>query len=1038
MSVLSSLLARDQAVPVKKIEEAIQRQVISGGDLTTVLLEVGAASENLIASYHATAVDLLPASRDEIMGAPAAAVAALPKALAEQHRVVPIAVEDARITLAGAFVPNDTALAQLAEATGRRVLLRIATEPRIAAALQHHYAITPTARLRRLIQKLDAQPAGDVITVTSLLDNRRDRPSRPPIAPLPELAGATSLRPSAVGSWARVSKAPPGSAEETKVASGNTRSSSSNARSKSQRPPSGAPAAAPAAVSQPVPTPSAAPAVVAVGMQRVVGVSSAKPQASAVSAYARDASSGAANLSTDEEIASAVTVESARPLPAPEPAAQPTPEPAPEAPAPTAALPDVLDAEAAIAALASAQSRDAVIAATFAHCRTHFDYCAIFAAHDEVAEGLDASGGGASRDEVRGISIELDRPGTARDVRQLLGPKAGVLDATEADRDLAQRLDRTAKQPSVLIPVAIRQRLVLLVYGDRGGQPLGLSDLGELLSFLPRVSDALQRLILNRKRRGEARAIGSDGSSFPAPPKEWARAASAPAEEPPPSEPAAPEAPAAEAAAPEAPAPDERPREFDLLGVPRKAPRPPELGDQPRSSVPSRPSEQLLGRDSSRPSWQPGKPVTDTSYRAAGVTEEVVLTRKRGGRRSVAPSKPAADNAVAVAPAVALRAPQLPVEASSIADAVTPMPVERPGGVSLPPRTGEPSSSTPPERPPVSTPAPAASPAPVSATAFDDDEDEPEISVSEAPTPTADSGATIITNLGLDLDELVDGLIAADRDAFDARLGELLQFGEPALRVLVRRFPGPLWIPGRPGPEGPHPRARDVGPVPRALVGFRPHATANVATLLDSRDAEIRYFAVLVAAEMPHRDLVGRIGRRVLDDDAGVRSAAVVALRAFRRFEDEVAEVLAHFRRVAGNDRAPAALREQAIELLGELRDGEAATLLVDLLGAPEAEIARRSHRALQRITKQVFGPSSAAWEPWLREHGEAHRIEWLIDALLSEDETLRREAGEELKTLTQEYFGFQSALPRKEREVVQRKYRKWWDTHGRARFVRA
>ena len=33
MSALTSLLVRDRVVPVKKIEEAIQRQVISGGAL---------------------------------------------------------------------------------------------------------------------------------------------------------------------------------------------------------------------------------------------------------------------------------------------------------------------------------------------------------------------------------------------------------------------------------------------------------------------------------------------------------------------------------------------------------------------------------------------------------------------------------------------------------------------------------------------------------------------------------------------------------------------------------------------------------------------------------------------------------------------------------------------------------------------------------------------------------------------------------------------------------------------------------------------
>ena len=65
----------------------------------------------------------------------------------------------------------------------------------------------------------------------------------------------------------------------------------------------------------------------------------------------------------------------------------------------------------------------------------------------------------------------------------------------------------------------------------------------------------------------------------------------------------------------------------------------------------------------------------------------------------------------------------------------------------------------------------------------------------------------------------------------------------------------------------------------------------------------------------------------------------------------------------------------------------------------------------------------------------DRNRIEWLIDALLHADEEMRRLAGDELKTLTQEYFGYHAAAPKKDRELVHRKYRKWWEQHGQKRF---
>ena len=68
---------------------------------------------------------------------------------------------------------------------------------------------------------------------------------------------------------------------------------------------------------------------------------------------------------------------------------------------------------------------------------------------------------------------------------------------------------------------------------------------------------------------------------------------------------------------------------------------------------------------------------------------------------------------------------------------------------------------------------------------------------------------------------------------------------------------------------------------------------------------------------------------------------------------------------------------------------------------------------------------------------GRANRVEWLIEALLHAEESVRTLAGEELKLLTQQYFGYHPALPRKDRELAQRKYREWWELEGRVFFSR-
>ena len=87
-----------------------------------------------------------------------------------------------------------------------------------------------------------------------------------------------------------------------------------------------------------------------------------------------------------------------------------------------------------------------------------------------------------------------------------------------ADQSLVDALGRRHGQPCALIPVAIRQRNVALLYGDRSGEPLVLEELSELLETLPAVSGAFERLIHERKLQaveaGRARAR-KDGGAAP-------------------------------------------------------------------------------------------------------------------------------------------------------------------------------------------------------------------------------------------------------------------------------------------------------------------------------------------------------------------------------------------------------------------------------------------------------------------------------------------------------------------------------------------
>src|SRR3954466_3739017 len=91
-SRLSSLLVRDGLVGVKRMEKAFQRQVIYGGSLDTILLEMNLVPEERLTRSLALASGLPPAARDEGGEITPDAVAVIDKSVAEQFRAVPLSL----------------------------------------------------------------------------------------------------------------------------------------------------------------------------------------------------------------------------------------------------------------------------------------------------------------------------------------------------------------------------------------------------------------------------------------------------------------------------------------------------------------------------------------------------------------------------------------------------------------------------------------------------------------------------------------------------------------------------------------------------------------------------------------------------------------------------------------------------------------------------------------------------------------------------------------------------------------------------------
>ena len=304
-----------------------------------------------------------------------------------------------------------------------------------------------------------------------------------------------------------------------------------------------------------------------------------------------------------------------------------------------------------------------------------------------------------------------------------------------------------------------------------------------------------------------------------------------------------------------------------------------------------------------------------------------------------------------------------------------------------------------------------------------------------APPPSASNGP--LPSVIVDVGDEVEQLVAALRDAGpedEMVILPLLAVGEAALPALAREFPGKLWF-DRNEPHARVPAGRDVSPITRTFVAFGQRSVPYLIPLLDDGDADIRYYATVLASEFVHPDLVQPIGRRLFDSDPGARSAAYRALSVLYACEVEFMQLIERLRASARDGRK---LQPQvtSIEALGRLRDADSFEFFVSLLESPEVAVIRAAHASLVRLSCQDFGTHKKKWTAWFDKHSPQHRVEWLIGGLMHTDERLRRRAGDELKHLTQEYFGYEPGASKKERDAAQQKYRVWWQRVGFRMFV--
>jgi hypothetical protein len=669
--------------------------------------------------------------------------------------------------------------------------------------------------------------------------------------------------------------------------------------------------------------------------------------------------------------------------------------------------------------LLEAASRDDILSAFFDFSSQYFDYAALFAVHGDLAEGRDAAGAGAPRSRIVAVGVPLDLPSAMSRARDSATPELTRLGGGGLDGALAKDLERRPGRLVLFLPIQVRGRTVLILYGDHGDRDVELSAVGEVISFAPLVANAFERLILRKRLRDK-------GSDLPPASVQSGRVR----------KPGPPLPTAGERAKTLASLIEER---FDASKHPRSSPRPgpepppPHYTPAPTVAIPVI----SIGPASARQ-----KPVsTAPSSAAERATHDAVPAEAsrslaaRGSATQLSPEQPSSES------------PQQRPSAAPPAGA-------QPNGEAAASRSGAlPRLQLVAEGPP---PLPAADAPDIAlwdnGSEFVDEDELLEASTqsgvplapasrsvaySARPLPMRDLSQdvvglpTVIVDLASDTQALVDRLLDGDASASD----KLAQIGDTAITVLASIFPGPITAELRRGSGDGAGKASECGPVLRTLARMGTRPVPFVAVRTADGDPVVRAWATRLLGEMPSAEAAQAVARRLTDGDAEVQRAALAAGHMLLHHPAAGEALQAKIAEAVSDATRPEESRYTLIEALAELRAPLVIPTLVRLLEDGSPDIVRSAHWALSVIARQDFGTKAAHWEEWWLANSGRHRIEWLIDSLLHETQDLRRTAGDELKSLTKEYFGYYDDLPKKERERAQERYRKWWDTKGKARF---
>jgi len=166
-------------------------------------------------------------------------------------------------------------------------------------------------------------------------------------------------------------------------------------------------------------------------------------------------------------------------------------------------VPQVRDPAEAVLRIDAAATRDEVVAAVLALGRCYFRRVVFFIVREPWMLGWDGIGEGMDRARAAALRIPLDLPSVFQSVTRNRTMFVGRPAPEETNRAFMETIGKKPGTTAAVFPVALKGRVVNLMWGDSGTAGAARGDLGQLLAHMQKIPRAYLRII--RARIAESR-----------------------------------------------------------------------------------------------------------------------------------------------------------------------------------------------------------------------------------------------------------------------------------------------------------------------------------------------------------------------------------------------------------------------------------------------------------------------------------------------------------------------------------------------------